>query len=122
MRSHGLRQLVDDKSVASCQQTCSKLIVKTFSQACCNLFEQVVTSLQVISCNKPDFKQSCWNLMKLASLLQLIDKLQPQEARKAAAHAVIIICIIYFSRIILVYYCKCCNLIGYSTRYLFIIR
>ena len=29
--------------------------------------------------------------------------------------------IISFSRIILVYYCKCCNLIGYSTRYLFII-
>ena len=27
-----------------------------------------------------------------------------------------------FSRIILVYYCKCCNLIGYSIRYLFIIR
>ena len=27
-----------------------------------------------------------------------------------------------FSRIILVYYYKCCNLIGYSTRYLFIIR
>ena len=26
------------------------------------------------------------------------------------------------SRIILVYYCNCCNLIGYSTRYLFIIR
>ena len=26
------------------------------------------------------------------------------------------------SRIILVYYCKCCNVIGYSTRYLFIIR
>ena len=25
-----------------------------------------------------------------------------------------------FSRIILVYYCKCCNLIGYSTRYLFL--
>ena len=24
------------------------------------------------------------------------------------------------SRIILVYYCKCCNLIGYSTRYLFL--
>ena len=28
----------------------------------------------------------------------------------------------FISRIILVYYCKCCNLIGYSTRYLFIIR
>ena len=26
------------------------------------------------------------------------------------------------SRILLVYYCKCCNLIGYSTRYLFTIR
>ena len=26
------------------------------------------------------------------------------------------------SRIILIYYCKWCNLIGYSTRYLFIIR
>ena len=30
--------------------------------------------------------------------------------------------LIVISRIILVYYCKCCNLIGYSTRYLFIIR
>ena len=29
MRSPGLRQLVDDKSVASCQQTCCKLFVKT---------------------------------------------------------------------------------------------
>ncbi len=26
------------------------------------------------------------------------------------------------SRIILVYYCKCCNLIGFSTRYLFLNR
>ena len=30
--------------------------------------------------------------------------------------------IITFSRIILVYYCKCCNLIDYSTRYLFLVR
>ena len=30
--------------------------------------------------------------------------------------------LIYISRIILVYYCKCCNLIGYSTRYLFLDR
>ena len=29
MRLHGLGQLVDDKSVASCQLTCCKLIVKT---------------------------------------------------------------------------------------------
>ena len=37
-----LRQLVDDKSVASCQQTCCKLIVETcYPLACC--FQQVVT-------------------------------------------------------------------------------
>ena len=30
--------------------------------------------------------------------------------------------LITISRIILVYYCKCCNLIGYSTRYLFLDR
>ena len=56
MRSHGLRQLVDDKSVASCQRTRCKLIVKTcYPQACCNLFQQVVTSVQMTSYNKPDF-------------------------------------------------------------------
>ena len=45
----GLRQLVEDKSIASCQQTCWKLIVKTcYPQACCKLFQQVVTSLQLI--------------------------------------------------------------------------
>ena len=50
MRSHGLRQLVDDKSDASCQQTCCKLIVETcYPQACCKLFQQVVTSLQMTS-------------------------------------------------------------------------
>ena len=30
--------------------------------------------------------------------------------------------LILISRIILVFYCKCCNLIGYSTRYLFLDR
>ena len=71
MHSYGLRQLVDDKSLASCQQICYKLIVKTcYPQACCKLFQQVVTSLPVSSCNKPDFEQTV--------LLQLdeIDKLQ----------------------------------------------
>ena len=65
MRSHGLRQLVDDKSVASCQQTCCKLIAKTcYPQACCKLFQQVGTSLQMTSCNKPDFNTpvaTWWN-------------------------------------------------------------
>ena len=38
-RSHGLRQLVHEKSVASCQQACCKLIVKTcYPRACCKLF------------------------------------------------------------------------------------
>ena len=44
MRSYGLRQLDEDSSVASCQQTCSKLIVKTgLPQACCNLSQHAVT-------------------------------------------------------------------------------
>ena len=30
--------------------------------------------------------------------------------------------ICHFSRIMLIYYCKYCNLIGYSTRYLFLDR
>ena len=55
MRSHGLRQLIDDKSIDSCQQTRCKLIVKTcYPQACCKFFQQVVTSLQMRSCNKPN--------------------------------------------------------------------
>ena len=37
------------------------------------MFQQVVASLQMTSCHKPD----CCNLMKLTSLLQLVDKLQP---------------------------------------------
>ena len=42
----------------SCQQTSCKLIVKTcYPQACCKLFEQVVTSLQITSGNKPDFNR-----------------------------------------------------------------
>ena len=52
MRSHGLRQLVENKSVASCQQTCYKLIVKTcYPQASFKLFKQVVTSLQMTTLN-----------------------------------------------------------------------
>ena len=58
MCSHGLRQLVDDKSVASCQQTCCKLIVKTcYPQACCKLFQQDVISLQMANCKKPDLNR-----------------------------------------------------------------
>ena len=41
MRSHGLRQLVDKKSVASCQQACCKLVILT------GLLQVVSTS-----CNK----------------------------------------------------------------------
>ena len=58
MRWHGLRQLVDGKSVGSCQQTCFKLIVQAcYPQACFKLFERVVTSLQMTNCNKPDFNR-----------------------------------------------------------------
>ena len=63
-RSHGSRQLVDDKFVASCQQTCCKLIVKTcYPQACCKLFQQVVTSLQINFNRLVATWQSRWNLL-----------------------------------------------------------
>ena len=67
--SHGLRQLVDDKSVGSCQQTFCKLLGKTCNpQACCKSFQQVVTSLT-------------WhNITKLTSLLQVVFK--PEQACK----------------------------------------
>ena len=50
------------KSVAILQQfvtrSCYKLIAKTcYPQACCKLFQQVVTSLEMTSCNKPDFNR-----------------------------------------------------------------
>ena len=49
MRSHALLQLADNKSAASC----CKLIVQTcYQQACWKLFQQIVTSLQMTSCNK----------------------------------------------------------------------
>ena len=45
MHSHGLRKLVDDKSVASYQQTSCEFIAQTcYPKACCNLFRP--------SCNK----------------------------------------------------------------------
>ena len=72
MRSHGLRQLVDDKSIASCQQTCCKLIVKTsYPQACCKLFQQVVTNLQIESCNKSDLTDLVTNCNKIDNVQEV---------------------------------------------------
>ena len=49
----------------NCQLTCCKLIVQTcYPQLCCNLFQQVVTSVQMTSCDKPDFNRlvaTWWN-------------------------------------------------------------
>ena len=51
-----LWQFVDDKSVARYHHTCCKLIVQNFyQQTCCKLFQQILTSLQMTNCNKPDF-------------------------------------------------------------------
>ena len=58
MRLHRLPLFVDDKSVASCQQTRFKLFPKTcYPHACCKLFQQVATSLQMTSCSKPAFNR-----------------------------------------------------------------
>ena len=57
-------------------QVVNRLVTSwSIQQACYNLFQQVVASLQMTSCKKPDLK-TCCNLMKLTSLLQLVDKLQ----------------------------------------------
>ena len=74
-----LAPLNDNKSAASCQQAWCKLIVKTFyPQAWCKLFQQLVASLQISSCNKSDFhrltatwliQQTCCNLLTTCSKL-----------------------------------------------------
>ena len=72
MRLHGMRQPVHGKPVASCEQICRKLVLPTcYQQASCNSFRQIVTSLHVTSCNKPDLSIS--SLIKLKSLLQLVE-------------------------------------------------
>ena len=73
MRSHGLRQLVDDKPAESYQQTCCKLIVKTcYPQHCCKLFQQVVISLQMTICSKLDFNRQLVVNKSVAFLVVLI--------------------------------------------------
>ena len=52
--------------MASFQKICCKLIKTCYPQACCKLFQQIVTSLQMTSSNKPDFNRLL-NLMKLTS-------------------------------------------------------
>ena len=75
MRSHGLGQLFDDKPFTICQQTCCKLI--GMQNLLFTGLLQVVTSLQMTSSNKLDFNRlACYDLMKLISLFQLVDKLQ----------------------------------------------
>ena len=73
MRSHNLRQLVDDKSIASRRETCCKLVVKTgHRHTSCNLFQQVATSMQTTSCNKPELHRlvATWlNWQVLCNLL-----------------------------------------------------
>ena len=52
MRSHGLRQLVDDSFVASCQQTCCKLSTDLLQVECHDLFSTGLLQVVSTSCNK----------------------------------------------------------------------
>ena len=83
MRSHGMRQLACvNKSVASfwtgLLQFVSRLVASwLFQQACCNLFQQVITSLQMTSCNKPDSSRrvtTWWNWQACCNLLTSCNK------------------------------------------------
>ena len=75
MGLHGLRRLVTTNLL----QVVNRLVASwLFQQACCKLFQQVVRSIQMTSCNKPDLDrlvatwwnwQTCCNLMKLTGLL-----------------------------------------------------
>ena len=66
MGLHGLRRLVTTNLL----QVLNRLVASwLFQQACCKLFQQVVRSIQMTSCNKPASWQTCCNLMKLTSLL-----------------------------------------------------
>ena len=58
MHLQGLKQLVDNMSASSCQQTCRKLNAKTcYPQDCCKLLRHVVKSLQMISWKKLYFSR-----------------------------------------------------------------
>ena len=67
------------------QQVCCKLSTtllqlhcpNLFQQACCKLFQQIVTSLQMTSCNKPDFNRlvaTWWNWQACCNLLTRCNK------------------------------------------------
>lgn len=44
-----------------------------YPRACCQLIQQVVTTLQITSCNKPArFQQTCCDMMRLTSSLELV--------------------------------------------------
>ena len=45
------------------------------STICCKFFQQVVTSLQITNCNKPDFGRLVANWWDWKALKQLVDKL-----------------------------------------------
>ena len=55
---------------------CNRFIVKAccYQQACWKLFQQVVTSLQMTSCNKPDFKLIL-DLLQLNEIDRFVDRL-----------------------------------------------
>ena len=74
MRSHGLQQLV----TRSLLQVVNRFVASwLFQQACCKLFQQVVTSLQMTNCNKPDFNRlvvTWWNWQACCNLLTSCNK------------------------------------------------
>ena len=75
MRPHGLRQL----ATTSLLQVVNRFVASwLFQQACCNSFQQIVTSLQMTSCNKPNFNRLVaiwWNLQACCKLLTSCNKL-----------------------------------------------
>ena len=64
--------------ITSLLQVVNRLVASwLFQQTCCNLFQKVVTSLQMTSCNKPDLNRlvaTWWNWQACCNLLTSCNK------------------------------------------------
>ena len=87
MHSHGLRQLVDDTSVASCQQTFCKFIVKTFypQLGATSSMTDILYCTLMKRTNLLELLTSCNKLAKFATSVTFLDV----RACRAVARALI---------------------------------
>ena len=74
-RSHGLRQLLEHKSVANCQKTCCKF-------GCQNVLATGLLQVVSTSCNQPDFNRLVFRLDKTDKFVATCQKVATSLAVK----------------------------------------